>query len=66
MDGGGTEVLAGNAVWAGPGGESVLHDTDGRDLIVFHAYSVETGRPRLQISTIAWVDGWPKLALARE
>ncbi len=64
MDGGGTELLVGNGAWAGPGGQSVLHDRDGRDLIVFHAYDATTGRPRLQISTIAWVHGWPQIALA--
>jgi len=62
LDGGGTPVLLGNARWAGPGGESVLHQQDG-DIIVFHAYDGKTGHAFLHISTIAWVGGWPKVAL---
>jgi arabinan endo-1,5-alpha-L-arabinosidase len=30
---------------------------------VFHAYSAKDGHPALQISTIAWKDGWPSAAL---
>ena len=33
------------------------------DIIVFHAYASTTGHAYLQISTIAWIDGWPKVAL---
>ncbi len=62
MDGGGSPVLVANAQWAGPGGASALH-TDAGDLLVFHAYDAKTGRPALQISTIAWSDGWPRAAL---
>ncbi len=62
MEGGGSEVLVGNAMWAGPGGESAMHDGD-RDLMVFHTYDAATGRTQLQVSTIAWVDGWPRIAL---
>jgi arabinan endo-1,5-alpha-L-arabinosidase len=61
-DGGGTPLLLGNSRWIGPGGESVLRQKDG-DIIVFHAYDGSTGHAYLQISTIAWVDGWPKVAL---
>jgi arabinan endo-1,5-alpha-L-arabinosidase len=32
-------------------------------LLVFHAYSAKDGHPALQISTIAWKDGWPSAAL---
>ncbi len=63
LDGGGTEILAGNKTWLGPGGESLYADKD-RTLIVFHAYDATTGRPALQISTVAWQDGWPRVALA--
>ena len=66
MDGGGTEVLSGNAEWVGPGGESVMHDRDGTDVMVFHAYDMVTGRPQLQISRIAWRDGWPEAALSTD
>jgi arabinan endo-1,5-alpha-L-arabinosidase len=57
-DGGGTQILAGNSRWLGPGGQSVLQQGDG-DSLVFHAYDAVTGKPALQISTIAWKDGWP-------
>jgi len=60
--GGGTSLLLGNSRWIGPGGESLLPQKDG-DIIVFHAYDGVTGHAFLQISTIAWVDGWPKVAL---
>jgi arabinan endo-1,5-alpha-L-arabinosidase len=62
LDGGGTALLLGNSRWIGPGGESVLQQND-EDIIVFHAYDGTSGAPYLQISTIAWVDGWPKVAL---
>jgi arabinan endo-1,5-alpha-L-arabinosidase len=62
LEGGGTELLVGNRRWIGPGGESVLQQKDG-DIIVFHAYDGQTGKPYLQISTIAWIDGWPRAAL---
>ena len=60
MDGGGSLVLEGNEHWRGPGGQSVVHDSKG-DLLVFHAYDGATGRPFLQVSTIAWEDGWPRV-----
>lgn len=62
LDGGGTALLLGNSHWFGPGGESVLQQKDG-DVIVFHAYDSTTGQAYLLISTIAWVDGWPKVEL---
>ena len=62
LDGGGTPLLLGNKRWLGPGGESLLQQKDG-DIIVFHAYDGSSGDAYLQISTIAWVDGWPKVAL---
>ncbi len=65
MDGGGTPLLTGNPRWIGPGGESVLQQKDG-DIIVFHAYDGKTGVPYLQISRIAWSDGWPHAALQSE
>jgi len=61
--GGGTELLSANSRWVGPGGESLLHLAGGGDIIVFHAYDAQTGRPALQISTIGWKDGWPSAAL---
>ena len=62
LSGGGTQLLAGNSRWLGPGGESVLQESSG-DVMVFHAYDAETGKPALQISTITWTDGWPHVAL---
>lgn len=63
MSGGGTPLLSANDRWLGPGGESVLLQTPGPDIIVFHAYDAHTGFPALQISTLAWRDGWPHAAL---
>jgi arabinan endo-1,5-alpha-L-arabinosidase len=61
-EGGGTQLLAANARWLGPGGESVLQRPEG-DIIVFHAYDAVTGKPALQISTLTWKHGWPHAAL---
>ncbi|HEY1500271.1 MAG TPA: arabinan endo-1,5-alpha-L-arabinosidase [Acidobacteriaceae bacterium] len=65
MDGGGTQLLSGNQRWLGPGGESVLMDPRGHDIIVFHAYDAHNGKPALQISTLTWDGGWPHAALAQ-
>jgi arabinan endo-1,5-alpha-L-arabinosidase len=62
LDGGGTPLLLGNSRWIGPGGESVLQQKDG-DILVFHTYDGVSGEAYMQISTIAWVNGWPKVAL---
>ena len=62
LKGGGTQLLAPNSRWLGPGGESVLQRPEG-DIIVFHAYDAVTGKPALQISTLMWKDGWPHAAL---
>lgn len=62
LEGGATELLAGNDRWDGPGGESILVRPEG-DIMVFHAYDAETGRPALQISTLTWQKGWPHAAL---
>ena len=64
--GGGSPLLSANARWLGPGGESVLTQTAGPDLLVFHAYDVTSGKPSLQISTIAWKDDWPAATLANQ
>ena len=61
-EGGGTQLLAANQRWVGPGGESVLQRREG-DLLVFHAYDAVTGKPALQISTIDWIGCWPRAAL---
>ncbi len=65
-EGGGTQLLGANARWLGPGGESVLQEKNGDNLLVFHAYDATTGRPALQISTLAWPDDWPEAALGTQ
>jgi arabinan endo-1,5-alpha-L-arabinosidase len=62
LQGGATQLLAGNDRWLGPGGESLLMRPEG-DIMVFHAYDAHTGRPALQISTLSWKKGWPHAAL---
>jgi arabinan endo-1,5-alpha-L-arabinosidase len=62
-EGGGSPLLLPNDRWLGPGGESLLMDPKGTDIIVFHAYDATTGKPSLQISTIDWTDNWPHAAL---
>jgi arabinan endo-1,5-alpha-L-arabinosidase len=62
LHGGGTQLLAGNQRWVGPGGESVLIEKEG-DIIVFHAYDGRSGKPFLQISSLTWTDGWPHAVL---
>lgn len=63
LQGGATQLLVANSRWLGPGGESVLQRPEG-DIIVFHAYDADTGKPALQISTLVWSHGWPHAALS--
>ncbi len=71
-DGGDTPLLTANSRWLGAGGASLLlldpaiTDPPAVDLIVFHAYDAETGKPSMQLSTLAWNDGWPTAALATQ
>jgi len=62
--GGGSPLLVPNSRWLGPGGESVLMQPSGEDIMVFHAYDAKSGKPSLQISTIDWTGAWPHAALA--
>lgn len=62
MAGGGTQVLTANHRWLGPGGESFYVGRD-ETIMVFHAYDATTGKPALQVSTVAWKDGWPVVGL---
>ena len=61
--GGGTPVLLPSSRWLGPGGQSVLTNSKGDNIIVFHAYDSTTGKPYLQLSTIDWTDNWPHAAV---
>jgi arabinan endo-1,5-alpha-L-arabinosidase len=60
--GGGTEVVATHGAIIGPGGGSVLADTD-HDLLVYHYYNGNNnGTPTLGINVIQWDSaGWPVL-----
>ncbi|WP_051102590.1 arabinan endo-1,5-alpha-L-arabinosidase [Parafrankia elaeagni] len=59
LNGGGTEVLATHGAVVGPGGQSVLRDTDGA-LLVYHYYDAGAGgRETLGVNLIGWSGGWP-------
>ncbi len=61
-EGGGSVVIAAQtANWHGAGHEAVLQEKRA-DYLVFHTYDGKTGRPFLQIETMEWVDGWPRVA----
>ena len=56
--GGGTEILAGHGSIHGPGGQSVLADSDA-DVLVYHYYA-DNGAARLGINLLAYDSaGWP-------
>jgi arabinan endo-1,5-alpha-L-arabinosidase len=58
LRGGGTQVLAANAAWVGPGGASLLHLPES-DVMVFHAYGAKDGGASLQVASVVWKEGWP-------
>jgi len=62
-DGAGTPVVsAATENWHGAGHEAVFRDGN-TDYLLFHAYDVHNnGRSQLQISTMVWENGWPRVA----
>ncbi|WP_404339877.1 arabinan endo-1,5-alpha-L-arabinosidase [Sphingomonas sp. MMS12-HWE2-04] len=48
----------------GPGHAGWLHDKDGKDYVVYHAYDKDNrGAPTLRIAPVTWgADGWPVAA----
>ncbi|MGW7520779.1 arabinan endo-1,5-alpha-L-arabinosidase [Streptomyces sp. NPDC054796] len=57
--GGGTPVLETHDRIIGPGGQDVLHDSDG-DLLVYHYYDGnDNGTPKLGVNLMSWSGGWP-------
>jgi arabinan endo-1,5-alpha-L-arabinosidase len=60
MQGGGTQLLAGNgSAWNAPGGETAYLDPQQGDIIVFHALHLPDGAPYLFVNPIAWDSDWP-------
>ncbi|WP_416971840.1 arabinan endo-1,5-alpha-L-arabinosidase [Streptomyces sp. 4F14] len=56
---GGTPVLESHGSVIGPGGQSIMADSDG-DLIVYHYYDGnDNGTPKLGINLLNWSSGWP-------
>ncbi len=66
MDGEGTIFLRADLQekqrFRGPGHNGFLHDKDGKDYVVYHAYDKESkGVPTLRVSPVRWTaDGWPE------
>lgn len=59
-DGGGTPVLETHGRYIGPGGQSVMRDSDGH-VLVHHYYDRDDGgTPKLGINLLSWSGGWPK------
>lgn len=58
--GGGTILLSTHGNIDGPGGQTVMHDTDG-DLLVYHYYNGNSnGAPTLGLNLLSWDSaGWP-------
>jgi arabinan endo-1,5-alpha-L-arabinosidase len=66
LDGEGTMFLGADLEeqqrFRGPGHNGFLHDVDGRDYVIHHAYDKDNkGVPTLRISPVAWdANGWPR------
>jgi len=62
MQGGGTQLLAGDGVtFSGPGGETAYLDAATGDIIVFHAIHLPDGTPYLFVNNLSWTNGWPQI-----
>jgi len=62
MQGGGTQLLAGNGItWNAPGGETVYLDPQGGDLITFHALHLPDGAAYMFVNSLTWPNGWPQI-----
>jgi arabinan endo-1,5-alpha-L-arabinosidase len=62
MQGGGTQLLAGNgATWNAPGGETVYLDPQNGDLITFHALHLPDGAAYVFVNSLTWTNGWPQI-----
>lgn len=62
MQGGGTQLLAGNGVtWNGPGGETAYLDSQNGDIIVFHAIQLPDGAAYLFVNSLTWTNDWPQI-----
>ena len=62
MQGGGTQLLAGNGTtWNGPGGGTAYIDLVNGDIIVFHAIQLPDGAAYLFVNPLAWVNDWPQI-----
>jgi len=62
MQGGGTQVLAGNGTsWSAPGGETVFLDSQNGDLITFHALHLPDGAAYVFVNSLTWPNGWPQI-----
>ncbi|NUR26415.1 MAG: arabinan endo-1,5-alpha-L-arabinosidase [Catenulispora sp.] len=60
--GGGTQILATHGRVIGPGGQTVMHDSDG-DVLVYHYYDGNLGgTAQLGLNHLAWgSNGWPTI-----
>lgn len=60
ISGGGTQILGTHGIVIGPGGQSVMHDSDG-DVLVYHYYDSNlNGTAQLGLNHLTWgTNGWP-------
>ena len=66
MEGGGTVFMTASREapnYRGPGHNGFLHDANGRDYLVYHAYDRDNeGKSALRIAPLHWGEaGWPSI-----